>query len=305
MTRVHFGLRSIPIFLFAGVLLAAPAALGDEPRRIAATGLTLGEVMQRHREPRSAQRPTSSSNPNPELACSDALLIQGAANLVGKNGEHFVSDVTISNKRKYPQDVFVYWLAADQDNTAATAKYSATLDKQTSYDFENFVSTTLNESGLGAVLIFSWDSIDNFYTCGLDDELDVVSRIRTPIPGTEGDASLSFPAVAVGDPSETGPTYAIGLKQNADFRTNVGIVNLDGQAHTFTVEVLGTGISTSFELTIPPYSLSQSAIPAGNFGNLRLRVTPDAEVEYSVYGVSVDNRTGDGWANHGSRYKYQ
>ena len=79
----------------------------------------------------------------------------------------------------------------------------------------------------------------------------------------------------------------------------MGIVNLDSVQHTWTVHAVGQTKSATFTVTVPAFSVSQAAIPAGTYGNLFPALTPDADAfDWSAYGVSVDSVTGDSWQSH-------
>jgi hypothetical protein len=298
MAPVYSRIRFILISAVLSALLVVPAAFGAQLESVAGAPRTFAEALRLRRQARE-----NLSRTRPEIVyydtSGDACLIQGAASLVGATGQPFVSDVMLANYRSTVQKIAIFWLEAGKNNKNESAQYF-NLNGHSFNALSDFVTNTLHKSGLGAVAIFSVLSNNN---PDLNGNIDAISRIRTPVPGTGGNASLSFPSVPLDDSSGTFSAFAIGLKQNADYRTNVGIVNVDqnGLSHSFQVEVRGTGGSTSFNVTVPAYSLNQFALPAGSWGDLIVIVTPDADIEFSVYAVSVDNKTGDGWANHGTQ----
>ncbi len=130
--------------------------------------------------------------------------------------------------------------------------------------------------------------------------LDGFSRIWTNQPGAQGTVSLAFPSVALFDSYGNAYSYALGLRHDASYRTNVGIVNLDPTPHTWTVTVNGDqGPLVNFNVAVDGTSMKQVPVPAGVYGNLLLALIPDSNnALWSAYGASADNITGDGWVSH-------
>lgn len=159
----------------------------------------------------------------------------------------------------------------------------------------DFVASVLGKSGLGSVVVIAVDSGGNIDKSA---SIDGFSRIYTTQPSTNGSMSQDFPAVDVQDDLAT--SYAYGLRQDADFRTNVGLVNLYGDPQQFTVRVGGIFGSTTFTVSVQPYSMDQVALPSGTWGDLSLQVSSGATNFnwWTAYGSTVDNRTGDGWVSH-------
>jgi hypothetical protein len=259
---------------------------------------TVGELMTRLRA-----RPADARRADPQIVeldvADNTFLLQGAANLIGAGGLPFTADVTITNYRSSAQWVAIGWLQQGLDNSASSLFYTQ-LSANTIYNLRDFVTNTLHESGLGSVVVISVFA-PNTTTADSNGFIDGVARISTPVPNTGGGfASLSFPAVALVDSVGTSGAYVTGLRQDADYRTNVGIINLDSVSHTFRVQVIGT--SSELSVSIPPFSMNQLAIPSGTFGDVALRISTTASgAVWSAYGVSVNNKTGDGWVNHAAQ----
>jgi hypothetical protein len=95
--------------------------------------------------------------------------------------------------------------------------------------------------------------------------------------------------------------YALGNRHDSQFRTNVGIVNLDTASHTWTVGVNGLLGSKTFAVTVPAVSMQQVPLPAGTYGNLVLSFQASVSGYWSAYGASVDNTSGDSWSSHASQ----
>jgi hypothetical protein len=165
----------------------------------------------------------------------------------------------------------------------------------------DFVGTTLKTSGLGALLIIAFDPTGK--TTDTEAFIDGFSRIWTPQPGSSGTVSQSFPAVSLFDSVDDFTAFALGLRQDASYRTNVGVVNLDSVVHTWTITSLNT--NATMTLQVQPFSLSQTGVPAsfaGSSGNLSLTYDVSAtNFTWSAYASSVDNLTGDGWVSRATQ----
>jgi len=237
-----------------------------------------------------------------EVETADAaFIIPAAGSVAGANGTFFKSDFSIGNFNNTDQKVGIGWLAAGVDNSQKPLQYF-TIPANTVASYNDFVGTQLNTSGLGALLVLAYDSAGQ----NIDGNalIDGFSRIWTALPGVaNGTVSQSFPAVSIQDSEANFTAYAMGLRQDGNFRTNVGIVNLDTVAHTWTVQSLTGAKST---VTVQPFSLSQGAIAAGSApssGYVTLLITPNdtADFFWSAYGTSVDNVTGDGWVSRATQ----
>jgi hypothetical protein len=224
----------------------------------------------------------------------ESFIIPVAGSIQGGGGTFFRSDITIANRRLASQVISVGFLVRGQNN-ASTPTHLYSIAANTTTVTRDFIATQLGTSGLGTLLVIAVDSNGNPDT---NAEIDGFSRIWTPQPGSAGTVSQAFESIDIEDDLAT--SYAYGLRQDAGFRTNVGLVNLFGQTNTFTIFVNGTGGSTTFTQTVQPYSMEQVPLPAGAWGDLYLRITSDSANFnwWSAYGTSVDNVTGDGWVSH-------
>jgi hypothetical protein len=230
---------------------------------------------------------------------SAAFLFPSAGSVQGAGGTFFKSDGMIVNYRNSAQRVSMGWIAQGVNNGSRPLKYF-NLNAVTPYTLEDFVATSLGESGLGAVLVTGVLQSGNPDT---NASLDGFSRIWTPQPGSAGTVSLAFPSIAVLDSFGNAFAYALGLRHDAGFRTNVGIVNLDSQPHTFNVTANGkTQLINNFTVNVEAYSMRQVPITAGNYGILLISVSPTVNgFWWSAYAAAVDNTTGDGWVAHAAQ----
>jgi hypothetical protein len=237
---------------------------------------------------------------------ASAFLIPGVGSTPGVGGTFFQSEVVLSNFRSTAQRIAVTFLPL-----GAASPPTRTIFELPSYEdtgdlglvSEDFLSSRMGLSGLGALLV---EGIDSSGNPDPDARLDGFARVWTQQPassgctnptGTVSQTLLPVPAShLVGDEF---PAFAIGMRQDENFRTNVGIVNLSSSSHTWTVEVFGTRGSISFPVTAAPNALTQVPLPSGAFGNMSITfalTSPSSgNVPWTAYGTSVDNRTGDGW----------
>jgi hypothetical protein len=280
--------------LFASNLLTSGAAASDWqsiPRPELAPA-TIGEAVQSLRAPlvRSAAVRTEVISIDSR---DSSFLIPIAGNTAASNGTYFRSDVVIANYRASEQRVGVGWMAAGQDNTHSLLTYF-TIPSNTVLAQDDFVAQVLGKTGLGGVVVFGVDAIGNNDSTA---RLDGFSRIWTYQPGSAGTVSQNFDAVSLLDSIGSLTAYLVGLKQSADFRTNIGVVNLDSVAHVWTAKSVQTGAITT--ISVPPYSVVQTGLAPGSasgVGNVALTLISNGfGFWWSAYGSTVDNRTGDGW----------
>jgi hypothetical protein len=222
-----------------------------------------------------------------------AFLIPAAGSVQGNFGTYFRSDVTLANRKTTPQIVSLAWIARGVNNGASQVQ-SFTIPANTTVMEADFVSRILGKTGLGSIVVVARDSAGGIDTAA---RIDGFSRIWSTQPGSAGTVSQNFPPVDTEDSLAT--SYGYGMRQDAQFRSNAGFVNLYGAGQSFTVAVVGVNGTTSFQVAVQPYSMEQVALPSGNWGDLYIRVSSGANLNWwSAYGTSVDNITGDGWVTH-------
>jgi hypothetical protein len=226
----------------------------------------------------------------------DSFIIPVAGNTAGGGGTYFRSDVVFNNDRLVDQRIAVGWMRQGA-NSCADALLYFNLSANSITFADNFVGQSLGKNGLGGVLVLAVTA-----TGALDDngEIDGYSRIWTPQPGSAGTVSQNFTSIDVQDSLGSLPATLMGLKQNAQFRTNVGVVNLDTAAsHSWTFTSIATGAVTS--MTVPPCSMNLTGAASGSAspsGNVAFTVRSNASgFWWSGFGSSTDNVTGDGWVS--------
>jgi hypothetical protein len=232
-----------------------------------------------------------------------SFIIPAAGSTAAGGGTLFFrSDVTLVNYRSTPQQVLAgFWAQGTTNTLTNLANYKTiTLPPSQYVTVQDFVATALGTSGLGSLIFIPYTGTD------FDDAaaIDGFSRIYTKQPGSQGTVSQPFDGV---DPDTLSAQYideavALGLRQDANFRTNFGIVNVDASQHVYKVSFIGEKLQTNNTYTLPPYGMIQTSIPAGDYGALQImyQVTDapaNSFVSWVGYASSTDNLTGDGWVS--------
>lgn len=234
------------------------------------------------------------------------IFIPAAGSLQGNFGTFYKSDLMLANYRNASQRVRLRWLPASGDGFSTTTQF-VTIPANTAVPLDDVIGQTMHYSGLGSIELVARTSSD---AIDLNGQIDAFSRIWTAQPNTTlGTVSQNFGGVGIFHTEGTGQAFALGLQQDTKFRTNVGILNIDFfNAHTWKVQVVGTGGSTSFNVTVPAFSMVQTSVPAGNYGKLYVVFTPDSGMtgeDWSAYGATSDNGTGDGWVSSATQISNQ
>jgi hypothetical protein len=230
-----------------------------------------------------------------------AFIILAAGSVAGGGGALFFrSDVTLANYRDTAQQVLAGFWAQGSTNALSSANYKTlTLPPGQFVTVQDFVASALGTSGLGTLIFIPYTGTD-FDGNGA---IDGFSRIYTKQPGSTGTVSQPFDAI---DPDTLSAQYideavALGLRQDANFRTNFGIVNVDPADHVYKVSFVGEKLQTTMTLTVKAYGMIQQSIPAGDYGavSILFQVTDAGNnfVSWVGYASSTDNVTGDGWVS--------
>ncbi len=232
------------------------------------------------------------------------ILIPAAGSVAGANGTFFRSEVTLTNFRDTDQRVQLQWLPTP----SAPQTVFITLPAHTGVASEDFVTTYLQQSGLGAILITGVTSTNGLDTGAL---LFATARIWSPQPGSTGTVSQSFPLIPIGALKPGSQVIILGQKIDSRYRTNVGVVNLD-TVYTRTFDIVQSTDNPTFAavqttVTVAPMSMVQVKLQDFASRSLQAVVVPRAVDPttpgpiisnlWVAYGSSVDNVTGDSWSN--------
>src|SRR3977135_2319423 len=123
------------------------------------------------------------------------LLIPAAGAQQGGNGTFFRRDISLINYRGTDQRVRLQWLPQDVTGVGL-APTDITINAASGIASEDFVTTVMGKSGLGAILVTGIDAGGN---PDLSAQLVATSRIWTPEPGSSGTQSQSLPSIATTD----------------------------------------------------------------------------------------------------------
>lgn len=292
--------------LALAVLLAVPAVAAiRKPTRVKKTAEVRILPSEPGRLTRYLKAYNDAKNGVGAAAVGDArsvrlLLFPAAGNARGANGEFFRSDVTlVSYNETDHQHLVVLWLqnGVETDDPPAV---ELTLDPNAYYVFTDFVGTILQREGqLGSILIIPID--DEGEIDFVNSAIDGFSRIWTNQPGSTGTVAQPFEAVDPGSFFVFDTASIMGLRHDSQYRTNYGLVNVDDEPLTFTINFLGDNETIELQRTIPAGFMSHTSVPAGNYGPLQIEVTvSNPNALWIAYGTSNDNITGDGWVSIGS-----
>ncbi|MFZ2493240.1 MAG: hypothetical protein WA208_17310 [Thermoanaerobaculia bacterium] len=284
----------------------------------------LSQLSRRDSAPRSERFGAPRANVGMEFVDHD-FVIPVAGNTPGNFGTHWKSEVVISNFRSQRQRIAVSIL--EQGKNSGTSEPvilelpSFEEEGELAIVTEDFMGY-LGKTGLASIVVQAVQSDGKTIDEGAI--IDGYSRIWTLQPQDPAQpcapaqrGTVSQGMMTVTPDSVTGhefPAFAVGLKQDETYRTNVGIVNLSPNQVTWLVEVVARGrAGTTFKMTVPGNSMIQQPIPAGIYGvmsiifsvdDASLAKTPgaiesqhtgDGALLWNAYASSVDNRSGDGW----------
>ena len=263
-----------------------------EVRRLASQPGRLAKIMAEY----DTWRNGVSASALTDVRSARLLLFPAAGNARGAGGEFFRSDVTLISYADVDQDVVVVWMA-NGVRTEDPPAIELTLEANAYYTFTDFVGETLGQRNqLGSILVVPIDAAGDIEFAGA--ALDGYSRIWTNQPNATGTVAQPF------EPLDPYSLYAfttgsiMGLRQDAQYRSNFGIANIDDIDHTFVVRFLSETVQNELTVTVPAGGMIHRAVPAGNYGHLVIEVDVDDETApWAAYGTSNDNITGDGWVS--------
>lgn len=234
-----------------------------------------------------------------------ALVVPAAGSAAGAGGTFFRTDLTLVNWNFEDQVLGVLWLP--NGNPAGLDGFTVNVPgDRPPFTIQNFVGTVLGKTGVGSLVLLPLDENEEV---DLDSAIDAYSRIWTPQPNATGTVSQPFPGVEPDYMTGEYEAFILGLRQDAGYRTNYGILNLYDEDITFNVtvfpDVFGGGPLPEANITVPALSMIQTNIPSGNHGLLTLAVSVEEDIPgddhtWVTWASSTDNITGDGWVSLGA-----
>ena len=222
-----------------------------------------------------------------------ALVVPVAGTVRGAGLTLFTTELMLSNAHDAPQTVVISWLPRGGDGALASFKLTVPGASDPSGGTLKFrdVGARFGMDGIGSLMIAAVDAAGNFDASASIDASTVVWS-----DSGDGRAPLSqvIPVARAALLGNHGRALASGLRQDAQFRTNAGIVNLTTQPHRFTIQIEGERSPAQFTIDVPPLSMVQNPLPAGDYGSLTLDVVADsADARWLLYGSSIDRTTGE------------
>ena len=230
------------------------------------------------------------------LGSANQIVIPAAGSTPGANGTFFRSEVTILNYRDQDQALQFLWIP--QGGSAAAT--SVSIRARSGVASPDFVAEVLGRTGLGSVVISAVLPGTNTLDPGA--QIYATARIWTPQPGTQGTTSQTFSTIPV-QSLNTVHQAMVGIRRDAQYRLNVGIVNLDSvNVQTFTITLAGAlGQTEVVTISVNPLSMQQIPMTGPVLANPQLlveNVTAAAtrSNRWTTYASSIDNVTGDSWS---------
>jgi hypothetical protein len=252
---------------------------------------------------------------------ADIVYLPAVARLQGAAGSFFKTDVTITNTSSSRVVIQVAYVEGSGDNSAApnTLITLPTFGPGERRELIDFAKSALNRDGANGYLIFfSCREGGNCTSCDTSAgdclNITVQARIYNDTPG--GTFGQSFPGIpwysyaALTSTTQGTDHLSInGVRNNADYRTNIGLVNASQFSSTvLRLRVFNNTGTQAGEMTqtLGPLGRIQfpvTQIAAGFTGDgyvtvEQLSATPtpgqtDAVPGFFAYGSLLDNKTSD------------
>jgi hypothetical protein len=222
--------------------------------------------------------------PNP---CVREFFLTSAAHSDGNLGTKWFTDVSLLNQGGLPASVYVYLLAPNVDNSNPV-RTQFLIDSGESLALDDLIFDLFGEDNMSAALKIcsnEWLLIDSRT---FNASAKAVATFGQGVPGVElGTASNDIRTL-------------IGLYENDQFRTNIGMLNTGPEATTVTVGMYtqdNTWLGNK-EFELPPYGYKQRSaiftrITNDDIENGTIRVWSSGS-RILVYASVVDNLSGDG-----------
>jgi len=249
----------------------------------------------------SAKRFDSRENGNPDdrprlrinyeggmTPLSSRVFIPAVAQAAGVGGSFFVTTVDVHNRGSSTAVFNVEWLPRNTDNSTPTMSNDFALEPGETRRFGEFLDEVFGLSDVvGAASVVS-----------SSDGIEVMSR--TFNQGAEGTFGQSLPGVSEREmiPADT-RALILFLTENADFRSNLGLVNGVDMPITVRWELFasdGSSLDTG-STTLPPWGNKQLNRVLEDFAPIEAAyahvwtTTPDGA--FTCYGSVLDNQTSD------------
>lgn len=221
------------------------------------------------------------------------LFLPVAASKAGSNNTYWTTDIWVYNLVGFPVTLAAGVLRANQDNSSRVANPTTVATIQPNR-FQRLADVlgTLNEHITGGLYLRATAE-----AAGLPAELIMlVSRNSTPNPGASGSYGQGIAAV---EPGTRNKTIACGVFENANNRTNAGVLNTSGSSVTVSVKVLNSQgtVAGQASWTLLPYEHRMVNVgtlgASGLDGGVAVFERTSQAGSFRGFISVVDNHTGD------------
>lgn len=222
------------------------------------------------------------------------LFIPAAASVSGQQGTFWTTKGWLHNSSDDSADVYGAFLAQGRDNSAAIAApaFLTTVPPHGTVALGDLVSSLGSPGSAGGLyLLGELDRLD-----GPIPFLHATSQTSTPNASGNGSYGQGLPAVAAASATAA---VATGACQNAEKRTNVGVLNTSSLPITVSITVLdevGT-VAAVIGWDLAPYEQRQVGLPRFGVGSLSAGTVVFAPISaggsFCGYLSIIDQHTGD------------
>ena len=221
-------------------------------------------------------------------ATPDRLHLTAVAHTPGAAGTNFVSDVRLFNRGSREARVTMFFTSSGRDGTTEFAALPLSIASGQIVALDDVVAAHFRDMGIG-----------NLEFRGDTSELQISSR--TYNQSADGTYGQFIPARGTGDAAGAGepPVHLTQLRNDEDFRTNIGFTEVHGAAGTVELNIRDASnqLLSTGAFFIAPYSHLQIPI-LGGIGGVSAEIAR-AELHVSggarilAYASVVDNESGD------------
>ncbi len=221
------------------------------------------------------------------------FVIPVAGHVTGARGEEFRTDLTVWAGDGLEHTIAVAWLAQGRDNGADELHRFVIGQGACPPSFPISLPRISGRQGSGR-----WSSLAGIdanrasLAGGVRAEVEIATSGGGDCPAT---GSMPYTAVHPGAPARVA---AGGLRLGGGYRTNVGIVNVDREPHTWTVSYASTdgSFAGAFPVRLAPLSSSNTGLPPAFDGPVIVSIESDGTgADWAAWAASVNDASGDGW----------
>ena len=229
-----------------------------------------------------------------------ALIIPIVGSVRGVGGTTFTTELMLSNANESPQTVRVTWLprGGDGDVTSFELTIPSASDRSGgTVKFLNF-GESFSKTGVGSLIVAAVNTAGNIDT---NASIDASVRVWSAFADGRAPVSQAIPEARSDLLATHNVARLAGLRHDALFRTNFGIVNLADQPRQFTIQIDGERSNALFTIEVPPFSVVQTSLPDGDYGTLALNVfAGSADARWLLCGTTIDRTSGEAQTSLGT-----